>query len=103
MNERQRSTELTLELTKSKEKEEALLSTIKQQKSDLSKVTEERDKLARSLKKADQEVKDLTEKVENLTRDYTQAKARLDVSESTQGQSGQVADEYRSMVTQNEA
>lgn len=99
VNERQRSTELTLELTKSKEKEEALLGTIKQQKADLAKVTEERDKLARSLKKADQEVKDLTEKVENLTRDYTQAKARLDVSESTQGQSGQVADEYRNMVT----
>lgn len=69
--------QLTIDLTKSKEKEEAQTTSLRELKKELIALTEQFESTQRKAKRLETENKDKSQQLENMTRDFNEVNLRL--------------------------
>lgn len=94
--------QLTIDLTKSKEKEEAQTTSLRELKKELIALTEQFESTQRKAKRLETENKDKSQQLENMTRDFNEVNLRLQTYQGNIEDFKKLNDEYRTLMVANE-
>lgn len=94
--------QLTIDLTKSKEKEEAQTTSLRELKKELIAATEQFESTQRKAKRLETENKDKSQQLENMTRDFNEVNLRLQTYQGNIEDFKKLNDEYRTLMVANE-